>query len=46
MTVIVNLPQPLDKVSQLMTTLGRLWPEAGIDTTGQDGWEIRIGEEQ
>jgi hypothetical protein len=39
-TVIVHLPQPVDAVAKLMSTVHDIWPEATLDVTG--AWKIEV----
>ena len=40
----VHLPQPLNKIAELLSTLGELWPGVPVNTgqPGGDGWSITV----
>lgn len=50
--IIVDLPQPLHKVSELLSTIGRLWPDANVNVKPEElarqlgNWSIEIKADQ
>lgn len=40
--IIIQLPQPLDKVSKVLSIFGTHWPHAKVDTSTPGGWTILI----
>jgi hypothetical protein len=41
-TIVIQLPAPLDAVSEVLRVIGDRWPTASIDTSHEDGWHIEL----
>ena len=40
LTIVIHLPQPVDNVSRVLSTVADIWPDAKLDFTGP--WRIDV----